>query len=327
VTAIQVENLRRDYRRGGKTVSALRGVTLAIPQGQIFGLLGPNGAGKTTFTKILATLLVPTSGSARVAGFDVEKATTAVRQRVGCVLGGDAGLYERLSGRDNMRYFAYLYGVPPKIARSRIPELLDLVGLSSKAAARVEIYSRGMRQRLHLARGLVHDPDVLLLDEPSIGIDPVGARELRALVAELRGRGKTILLTTHYMYEADELCDDIAVIVNGTIVARGTSAELKGQAKATSLVEIEVRGATAQALEELSRITAVHAMTVEERDQVQLVTVQTEPDEVPLGVLLAALQGSSIGRVNTREPTLEDAYIQLVQQHDRREVARVQQSA
>ena len=176
---------------------------------------GPNGAGKTTTIKMLITLLIPTSGTARVLGHDVVKDAKWVRQRIGYVFGGDRGLYERLSALDNLRYFAELYGVDPKVQRTRIHELLELVGLDGREKERVEGYSRGMRQRLHIARGILHDPPVVFLDEPSIGVDPVGARELRSMIAGLRDAGKTVLLTTHYMFEADELCDRIAVVARG----------------------------------------------------------------------------------------------------------------
>ena len=175
-------------------------------------------------------------------GRDVVKDARWVRERVGYVFGGERGLYERLSGLDNLRYFAELYAVDPRRQRARIHELLDLVGLKGREQERVEGYSRGMRQRLHIARGLLHDPPVLFLDEPTIGIDPVGARELRALIASLTQAGKTVLLTTHYMFEADSLCDRIAVIAKGEIVAQGTPQELKAAVEAGSVVEVEVFG-------------------------------------------------------------------------------------
>ncbi|NUR92995.1 MAG: ABC transporter ATP-binding protein [Nonomuraea sp.] len=313
MTAIQIDGLSRDYRgRGGAVVHALRGIDLDVPAGQVFGLLGPNGAGKTTLARILATLLTPTSGTARVLGHDVDRDTVAVRRLVGCVFGGDSGLYERLSGRDNLRYFAELYGV--RARHARIDELLDLVGLTAKAGARVETYSRGMRQRLHLARGLIHDPAVLLLDEPTIGIDPVGARQLRSLVNDLRARGKTILLTTHYMYEADELCDDIAVIVHGRIAARGTAASLKSLVEDTRVIELELRGAGPDVLDDLRRVPGVRSLTVEEQGQAQQVRVQADGDEELTGALLKALRDTPLGRVVTREPTLEDAYVRLVEE-------------
>ncbi|MBR8642542.1 ATP-binding cassette domain-containing protein [Streptomyces tuirus] len=234
--SIVIRQLRREFRiRGGRgrpatQVTALHGIDLEIPHGSVYGLLGPNGAGKTTLTRILATLLVPTSGSAHVLGLDVQRDLRAVRKTVAVVFGGDSGLYDRLSARDNLRYFAELYGIPPRVARPRAAELLEQFRLSDVADRPVEGFSRGMRQRLHLARGLLHDPRVVLLDEPTNGIDPVGARELRQVISGLRDAGKTILLTTHYMFEAEELCDTITVMNKGRIVATGTAKELRAAA-------------------------------------------------------------------------------------------------
>ena len=163
-----------------RSTVALDALDLSVPRGQVFGILGPNGAGKTTAIRILATLLIPTSGQARVLGFDVVKQSNEVRKRIGLVLGGERGLYGRLSGRDNLRYFAALNHMNSGDARRRITELLELVGLTDRPNTLVEEYSRGMKQRLHLARGLLMDPEVLFLDEPTIGLDPVGAHEIRA---------------------------------------------------------------------------------------------------------------------------------------------------
>src|SRR6476619_7557431 len=189
MAVVEAKDLKRTYKtptgifkRGSLEVEAVRGVSFEIGEGELFGLLGPNGAGKTTTIKMLITLLIPTSGSAKVLGLDVVKDAREVRKRIGYVFGGERGLYERLSGLDNLRYFAELYAVPPREQKARIAELLELVGLTGREKERVEGYSRGMRQRLHIARGLLHKPEVLFLDEPSIGIDPVGARELRTTV-------------------------------------------------------------------------------------------------------------------------------------------------
>ena len=181
-TVVEAVDLRRTYktttgtfRRGSVEVEAVRGISFEIEEGELFGLLGPNGAGKTTTIKMLITLLIPTSGTARVLGHDVVKDAKWVRQRIGYVFGGDRGLYERLSALDNLRYFAELYGVDPQACSARgSHELLELVGLDGREKERVEGYSRGMRQRLHIARGILHDPPVVFLDEPSIGVDPVG---------------------------------------------------------------------------------------------------------------------------------------------------------
>ncbi len=293
-------------------VDAVRGITFAIENGELFGLLGPNGAGKTTTIKVLTTLLLPSSGSAHVLGFNVASEAREVRSRIGYVFGGDRGLYDRLSGLDNLRYFADVYRVPAREQRPRIDELLELVGLKGRERERVEGYSRGMRQRLHIARGLLHDPPVLFLDEPTIGLDPVGARELRATIASLADGGKTILLTTHYMFEADALCDRIAVINRGEIVAEGTPAQLKSRVAAGSVVEVEVYGVAEEAVERLRNLAGVRAVSVEEREQAQVLMVQTDADVELTHALLSRLDGATVGRVATREPTLEDAYVALV---------------
>jgi ABC-2 type transport system ATP-binding protein len=315
---VEVRDLTRSYRTrtrvfGGRhTVEAVRGVSFDIGRGELFGLLGPNGAGKTTTIKMLITLLLPTSGSARVLGLDVVRDARAVRRRVGYVFGGDRGLYQRLSGLDNLRYFAELYGVPPREQKRRIGELLDAVGLTGRERERVEGYSRGMRQRLHIARGLLHDPEVLFLDEPTIGIDPIGARELRETVAGLVSAGKTVLLTTHYMFEADALCDRIAVIANGRIVAEGTPGQLKAQVSDGRVVEVEVYGDAAPAVARAAAVPGVRSARLEERGQAQVLLVRTEPGTELTHTVLGCVDTGSVGRVWVREPTLEDAYVELV---------------
>jgi ABC-2 type transport system ATP-binding protein len=316
---VEATDLRRSYRtrtgivkREKKDVEAVRGVSFGIEQGELFGLLGPNGAGKTTTIKMLITLLLPTSGRASVLGHDVVDAPRDVRRHIGYVFGGDRGLYERLSALDNLRYFAELYSVPPREQRQRIGALLELVGLTGREKERVEGFSRGMRQRLHIARGLLHDPEVLFLDEPTIGIDPVGARELRSTIATLREQGKTILLTTHYMFEADELCNRIAVIRDGQIVAEGTPAALKQRVTAGTVVEVEIFGLPSTTVDRVREVEGVRSVSLEDRGQAQVMLVQVEPGaEVTSGVL-GHLAGTRVGRVSSREPTLEDAYVELV---------------
>jgi ABC-2 type transport system ATP-binding protein len=287
-------------------------VSFEIAQGEMFGLLGPNGAGKTTTIKMLITLLLPSSGSARVLGYDVVQDAREVRKRIGYVFGGDRGLYERLSALDNLRYFAELYGLEPRLQRRRIAELLDLVGLTGREKERVEGFSRGMRQRLHIARGLLHDPAVVFLDEPTIGVDPVGARELRAMMARLIDAGKTVLLTTHYMFEADTLCDRIAVIAKGQVVAEGTPSDLKRVVADRTVVEIEAYGVRDEVVERVRRTAGVSSVAVEEREQAQVLLVQSAKGLELTQTLLGALDGVRVGRVASREPTLEDAYVALV---------------
>ena len=319
MAVIEAVDLKRTYktstgtfRRRSVEVEAVRGVTFSVEQGELFGLLGPNGAGKTTTIKVLITLLLPTAGSASVLGFDVVKDAREVRRRIGYVFGGERGLYDRLSGFDNLRYFAELYGVPAREQKGRIEELLELVGLKGREHERAEGYSRGMKQRLHVARGLLHDPEVLFLDEPTIGLDPVGAREVRATIASLTEAGKTVLLTTHYMFEADALCDRIAVISKGSIVAEGTPLDLKRGVAQGSVVEVEVFGVADEAVERVRGLGGVVAVSIEEREQAQVLVVQTEQDVELTQAILGHLNGSDVGRISRREPTLEDAYVALV---------------
>src|SRR6266508_2750831 len=321
MAVVEALDLRRTYRthtgtlrRRVKEIEAVRGVSFEILEGELFGLLGPNGAGKTTTIKMLITLLIPTAGSARVLGFDVVKDAREVRKRIGYVFGGERGLYERLSGFDNLRYFAELYAVPPREQRKRIAELLELVGLTGREKERVEGYSRGMRQRLHIARGRLHDPPVVFLDEPTIGVDPIGARELRKTISSLTEAGKTVLLTTHYMFEADQLCNRIAVISKGEIVAEGTPASLKANVTEGRVVEIEAFGVNEDAIERLRRAPGVTSVSVEEREQAQVLLVQSPKGLELTQRLLTELDGATIGRVAAREPTLEDAYVALVEE-------------
>jgi ABC-2 type transport system ATP-binding protein len=320
---IEVRALKRTYRtttgvlrRKPLEVEAVRGISFAVERGELFGLLGPNGAGKTTTIKMLITLLLPTAGEARVLGRDVVTDAREVRKRIGYVFGGDRGLYERLSAYDNLRYFAELYGVSGPAQRRRIDEVLELVGLRGRESERVEGYSRGMRQRLHIARGILHDPEIVFLDEPTIGVDPVGARELRETIAGLVSGGKTVLLTTHYMFEADALCDRIAVIANGRIVGEGTPAQLKAAVEEGRVTEIEVFGVGEEKLARVRALDGVSAVTVEERDQAQLLVVQSDADREVTAPILAELDGLEVGRVSSREPTLEDAYVSLVTSAD-----------
>jgi ABC-2 type transport system ATP-binding protein len=319
MAVIEAIDLRRTYRtttgvlrRRPLEVEAVRGVSFGVEKGELFGLLGPNGAGKTTTIKMLITLLLPTSGHARVLGHDVVEDAREVRRRIGYVFGGDRGLYERLSAYDNLRYFAELYGVSGHRQRERIDEVLELVGLQGREKERVEGYSRGMRQRLHIARGILHDPEVVFLDEPTIGVDPIGARDLRQTIADLVASGKTVLLTTHYMFEADALCDRIAVIAKGQIVGEGTPEELKARVVDGRVTEIEVFGVEAATVERVRLLDGVTAVAVEDRDQKQLLVVQGTGERELAAPVLAVLDDVEVGRVSSREPTLEDAYIALV---------------
>lgn len=317
--AIEVRNLRRVYYastsilgRDKKEIEAVRDTSFDIQQGELFGLLGPNGAGKTTTVKMLTTLLIPTSGSATILGYDVVKQAQEVRERIGFIFGGERGLYWRLSAIDNLRYFASLYRIDPDVAKKRIPYLLEMVGLGGRGNEKIEGYSRGMKQRVHIARTLLHNPSVLFLDEPTIGLDPVGARELRGIVQNLQDEKKTILLTTHYMFEADALCDRIGVIKNGEIVALDTPQNLKQNVQDLSIIELEVFGIGDDVVEKMRAQPFVDAVSLEDREQKQALIIQSARGSEVVADVLNSMNGYKVGRVVVREPTLEDAYVRLV---------------
>jgi ABC-2 type transport system ATP-binding protein len=319
VNAIEVSHLRRIFKsnigvikRSTREIVAVDDVTFGIQEGELFGLLGPNGAGKTTTVKMLTTLLIPTSGAASVKGFDVVAQAEEVRRRIGFIFGGERGLYWRLSGVDNLRYFASLYSLDPDVTKKRIPYLLEMVGLNGRGDEKVQGYSRGMKQRLHVARTLLHDPAVLFLDEPTLGLDPVGAREFRQVILDLQSEKKTILLTTHYMFEADALCDRIAVINHGRIIALDTPAGLKTHVRDLNVVEVETFGAPESALEKLRALPFADSLSIEEQGQKQILLIQTARGAEAVPDVMSALDGLKVGRVIVREPTLEDAYVRLV---------------
>jgi len=319
--AINVQSLHKEFiTRVGfwsgkkKTTVAVDDVSFTVRKGELFGLLGPNGAGKTTTVKTLATILLPTSGSVSVMGFDVVKETQKVREQIGFTFGGARGLYGRLSGEDNLKYFAELYAVDDSISSKRISELLELVGLYDRREDRVETYSSGMQQRLHLARALLHDPELIYLDEPTVGIDPVGARELRKTVKQLSQAGKTVLLTTHYMAEAEELCDRIAIINHGRIMALDTPASLKKQITGETLFEIEVRGEVLPGLQsDLQKLDGRLQMQVSEAHPNKKVSIRTTHPENVMRTLTPFISSQLVQGLEVRNQTLEDVYVSLIQ--------------
>jgi ABC-2 type transport system ATP-binding protein len=293
---------------------ALKGVDLDVEVGEIFGMLGPNGAGKTTFTKILSTLLIPTSGTVQVLGLDAVKEASRLRPRIGLVLGGERGLYNRISARENLRYFADLFGVPIERRDRRIQEVLDRVGLTESADRRVEEYSRGMKQKLHLARGILHGPEVLFLDEPTIGLDPKSARETRKLIRSLVTDGVTIFLTTHYMFEAEELCGRIAVLSRGRIVARDTVAGLRRLVGGDRTVEVEAYGFDEGEVARLKRLPGVSRIVSEEFGPRLRLTMRVGTTDLSLDTVRAELANHPELVVRERRTSLEDIYLDLVEE-------------
>jgi ABC-2 type transport system ATP-binding protein len=294
-----------------ETIRAVDNVSFDVFEGELFGLVGPNGAGKTTTVKVLCTLLTPTSGNVKVLGYDVMKEPEKIRPKINVVFGGERGLYWRLSGKDNLRYFAYLYEVNHRDVEKRVEELLTLVGLSERADEKVENYSRGMKQRLHFAKSLINDPQVIFMDEPTQGLDPEIAHALRRLISDLTKEGKTIFLTTHYMLEADELCNRVAVINKGQIAALDSPASLKKYVANHVVIEIEAYGAVQSSLKEIEMIDGVSLVTLETLEQKQLLKVQSESGAI-VSNIVEKLGRTNIIDVRIREPTLEDAYLKLV---------------
>ncbi len=319
--AIETQDLRRAFQsrkgflfREVTRTEALKGVDLTVERGAIFGLLGPNGAGKTTFTKIVSTLLLPTSGTAKVLGHDVTKETDWLRPRMGLVLGGERGLYNRISGRDNLRYFADLYGVPLAERESRISAMLERVGLTDASDRRVEEYSRGMKQKLHIARGILHRPQILFLDEPTIGLDPKSARETRKLIRSLVADGVTIFLTTHYMFEAEELCPKLAILSKGRIVARDTVDALRLLVGGDRTIEVEAHGFEDPEVEAVRRLPGVSKVVEEEFGPVTRLTLRVRTAETTLDQVRAALPEQTELGVRERRTSLEDVYLDLVEE-------------
>jgi ABC-2 type transport system ATP-binding protein len=307
--AVEVRELTRVFarrRRGESDRLALDKLDLCIPVGEVHGLLGPNGAGKTTLCKILSTVLLPTSGHAAICGADVVTRTRAVRPMVGIVFGGERGLYTRLTPRQNLRYWAAQYQVPGRTAAALVQVLLDRVGLADRADDRTETLSRGMKQRLHLARGLVGDPRVVILDEPTTGMDPVAAYEFRRLVAQLRDEGRTVLLTTHDMAEAEAVCDRVSLIDRGRLL-RTENPRRIGEILA-NYDRVDAEDVPAAVLDELRvvpGVTEVHA------PRPGVIRVHTGADGAAHRVL-GVLIGAGVSRVSTSRPSLEEVYLHLV---------------
>jgi ABC-2 type transport system ATP-binding protein len=305
--AVDVQEIRRIFTpRKREPVTALDGVSLQIPSGEVHGLLGPNGAGKTTLVKILSTVLLPTSGRAVVCGHDVVTETRAVRPLIGIVFGGERGLYTRLTARQNLQYWGALYRLSGGEIRTRSEALLARVGLTDRADQRVEEFSRGMKQRLHLARGLMGDAKVLFLDEPTTGMDPLAAREFRSLIAELKGEGRTILLTTHDMVEAETVCDRVTLIDRGRILATETPRSLGSLI--SRFQRIDVEGASSDALAAVELVAGVSSVAAQPDGSVRIEVSEDGATHVVLTQLVA----SGVTSVKTSLPTLEEVYVQMI---------------
>jgi ABC-2 type transport system ATP-binding protein len=316
---VRIENLSKTYhtrqRKGvfkseKREVEALKGVSLEVQRGEIFGLLGPNGAGKTTLIKIITTLLLPTSGEAWVNGYHVFREDNQVRASVGCMLMGERGLYWKLTARENLAYFAALYHLHPKIRRQRVEAIIELLNLGEIADRTVETYSSGQKMKLAFGKALINDAPLLVLDEPTNTLDVPSASELRAIVRQLHAEGKTVIYTTHIMAEAETLCDRVAIIDHGRLLAVGTVEELKASLERDQVTRIEgvIPRVAFQAVQELS---IVRQATLRVKDGASELTVVTTNGRDSLPRLIEALThgGSLIQKITPEEVTLEDVFI------------------
>ena len=295
--------------------TAVNGVDLQIQRGEIFGLLGPNGAGKSTTIRMLCTLLEPTSGTATINGFDVVKQANEVRRSLGTVLAGERSIYWKLSGRENLEYFAALYHIPTAIAKKRVNDLIERMEFKDRANELVEKYSTGMRQRIAIAKALLARPPILLLDEPTLGLDPQAARNLRELIATLKEEGHTILLTTHYMEEADLLSDRIGIIDTGKVIALDTPANLKARIDQQEIIKLEVTGWQEYVGDKLRAISEVSNLVARQQGEADLweVNMQSSNSRVVLPKIVENISqnGTRLVNMNVVKPSLEDVFIHL----------------
>lgn len=323
--AIETKDLGRIYKIRGskkekqirKELVALENVNLTVERGELFGLLGPNGAGKTTLIKILTTLLAPTSGWARVASHDVVKHPNLVRPLINMVSGGESSGYGLLTVRENLWMFSQFYGMPSKEANQRIVDLLKMVGLEDRLHTKSSDLSTGLRQKMNIVRGFLTDPEVLFLDEPTLGLDVGAARDVRRLI---RGwmdadKSRTLLLTTHYMVEAEELCDRVAIINKGRVLACDTPANLKRKLQRDAIFEIEtspLNGLTPQMLQDQPEVRKAALTDIEGGARLELILEEESALASVINILTQ--KDVKVMRLSKREPTLEDVFMDLVGQ-------------
>ena len=313
--AIRTTNLQRIYKTKERTLTALGGVDLTVRPGELFGLLGPNGAGKTTLIKIMTTLLLPTGGTAEVWGFDVLREADAVRRHINMVSGGESSGYGLLTVRENLWMFTQFHGLDTRTANRRIDELLEIMGLADRAKTKVSYLSTGLRQKMNYIRGLLSDPEVLFLDEPTLGLDVEAARTLRSYTRQWISEkpGKTVLLTTHYMQEADELCDRVAIISGGRILACDTPAALKRSLQEDVVFRLHTTPVNGRFTEEVRSLGGVQNITNRViNDRTELDLILKDDNALPQVLTHLGAYNASLISLEKRQPTLEDVFVSLV---------------
>ena len=310
-SAIRTEGLRKTYKSSRGDVEAVRGIDLDIPQGEFFGLLGPNGAGKSTTIGMLTTLVAPTGGRAWVAGHDVTRDTVAVKRRIGVVTQNNT-LDMQLTVAENLEFRSRFFGLPTGVAARRAAQLIDAFGLTDRKNAMADQLSGGQARRLMIARALVHQPDVLFLDEPTAGLDPQTRVNLWEILQVLHSRGQSILLTTHYMEEAEALCDRIAVVDHGKILAEGSVDELLANSGAQTVVTVRYEEPVPDGLADRAGLTERPGVTKVEADGDQLRVFAADPEGL-LGDLvnIGAANGLHVRDATQAKPSLETAFLAL----------------
>jgi len=303
---LEVHNLVKNYGN----FTAVKGISFEIKEGEIFSLLGPNGAGKTTTISMLSTLYTPTSGDATIAGHSITKDPMAVKQVIG-VVPQEIALYEDLTARENLIFWGQMYGLSGRSLHSRVDEVLEQIGLVDKAKNRVKTYSGGMKRRVNIGVGLLHKPRLLFMDEPTVGIDPQSRRAILDTVKDLNRQGMTVLYTTHYMEEAQELSDRVGIIDHGELIALGTQDELTRQVGQTDTLvlhigENEDANALAASLKGIKDVLEANATDHE----VSIITPQAE-NILAAVVSKANERGIKIRSIDIREPNLEAVFLHL----------------
>ena len=317
---VRIEALSKTYqtrqRKGlfkseAKAIEALKGISFEIKPGEVFGLLGPNGAGKTTLIKCLTTLLLPTAGRAWINGFELTQEDNAIRATVGCMLMGERGLYWKLTGRENLAFFGALYHLSPAARRRRADEIIERLNLGELADRTVETYSSGQKMKLAFAKALLNDAPLLILDEPTNTLDLPSARELRTVVRELNQQGKTVIYTTHIMSEAETMCDRVAIIDRGEVLALGSVPELKASLNREAVIRIEgvISTKAGQAVEALPGVTRAATAAVNGHTQLTVVAQDHQMTLLPRLIETLTAHQAVVQKITPEEVTLEDVFI------------------
>jgi ABC-2 type transport system ATP-binding protein len=299
---IKIESLTKSFGR----IKALDDINLEIKRGELLGIIGPNGAGKTTAIRMACCILKPDFGDIKVDGMSIHEDPIRIKSMIG-YLPEEPNLYERFKAKDLLRYFAELYGVPKNDINGRIEDLLELVGMTERKDDRINTFSKGLRQRISVARALVHDPDIIILDEPTMGLDPATANSIRDFVRNLKGK-KTMILCTHYMAEADSLCDRVAILNKGKIIDVGTPSYLKSKIHGDIILKVRIQNISDanSYKEQIMKFASVRAVDFIDGEYLISLKYRNEMSDI------VDIFGNNVNSINTKEPTLEDVFINTV---------------